>query len=129
MLFLYWSVDSTRDNHKQADGKYHFTQDFINGILSHYFRTGSFTFDITQCRNYDASDGTAVIENVSGFGGGPDLRIADVQVLGGSTVQVTADFYNANPFFDNKTAGRESVKPGSGRQSINLSRTSGIAIH
>ena len=81
MLFLYWSVDSTRDNYKQADGKYHFTQDFINGILSHYFRTGSFTFDITQCRNYDASEGTAVIENVSGFGGGPDLRIADVQVL------------------------------------------------
>ena len=69
MLFLYWSVDSTRDNYKQADGKYHFTQDFINGILSHYFRTGSFTFDITQCRNYDASEGTAVIENVSGFGG------------------------------------------------------------
>ena len=101
MLFLYWSVDSTRDNYKQADGKYHFTQDFINGILSHYFRTGSFTFDITQCGNYDASDGTAVIENVSGFGGGPDLRIADVQVLEGSTVQVTADFYNANPFFDN----------------------------
>lgn len=101
MLFLYWSVDSTRDNYKQADGKYHFTQDFINGILSHYFRTGSFTFDITQCRNYDASDGTAVIENVSGFGGDRDLRIADVQVLGGSTVQVTADFYNADPFFDN----------------------------
>lgn len=101
MLFLYWSVDSTRDNYKQADGKYHFTQDFINGILSHYFRTGSFTFDITQCRNYDASEGTAVIENVSGFGGGPDLRIADVQVLEGSTVQVTADFYNADPFFDN----------------------------
>lgn len=101
MLFLYWSVDSTRDNYKQADGKYHFTQDFINGILSHYFRTGSFTFDITQCRNYDASEGTAVIENVSGFGGDRDLRIADVQVLGGSTVQVTADFYNANPFFDN----------------------------
>lgn len=25
MLFLYWSVDSTRDNYKQADGKYHFT--------------------------------------------------------------------------------------------------------
>ena len=100
MLFLYWSVDSTRDNYKQADGKYHFTQDFINGILSHYFRTGSFTFDITQCRNYDASEGTAVIENVSGFGGGPDLRIADVQVLEGSTVQVTADFYNANPFLD-----------------------------
>ena len=100
MLFLYWSVDSTRDNYKQADGKYHFTQDFINGILSHYFRTGSFTFDITQCRNYDASEGTAVIENVSGFGGGPDLRIADVQVLGGSTVQVTADFYNADPFLD-----------------------------
>ena len=24
-----------------------------------------------------------------------------MQVLGGSTVQVTADFYNANPFFDN----------------------------
>lgn len=101
MLFLLWSADSTRDNYIQADGKYHFTQDFINGILSHYFRTGSFTFDITQCRNYDASEGTAVIENVSGFGGGPDLRIADVQVLGGSTVQVTADFYNANPFFDN----------------------------
>lgn len=101
MLFLLWSADSTRDNYIQADGKYHFTQDFINGILSHHFRTGSFTFDITQCRNYNASDGTAVIENVSGFGGGPDLRIADVQVLEGSTVQVTADFYNANPFFDN----------------------------
>ena len=102
MLFLHWSSDYTytRDNYKQADGKYHFTQDFINGILSHYFRTGSFTFDITQCRNYDASEGTAVIENVSGFGGGPDLRIADVQVLEGSTVQVTADFYNANPFLD-----------------------------
>ena len=38
---------------------------------------------------------------MSGFGGGPDLRIADVQVLEGSTVQVTADFYNADPFFDN----------------------------
>ena len=101
MLFLYWSVDSTRDNYKQADGKYHFTQDFINGILSHYFRTGSFTFDITQCGNYDASDGTAVIENVSGFGGDRDLRIADVQVLEGSTVQVTADFYNTNPFYNN----------------------------
>lgn len=101
MLFLLWSADSTRDNYIQADGKYHFTQDFINGILSHHFRTGSFTFDITQCRNYNASDGTAVIENVSGFGGGPDLRIADVQVLESSTVQVTADFYNANPFFDN----------------------------
>ena len=101
MLFLYWSVDSTRDNYKQADGKYHFTQDFINDILSQHFGTGCFLFDITQCGDYDASDGTAVIENVSGFGGGPDLRIADVQVLGGSTVQVTADFYNANPFFDN----------------------------
>ena len=101
MLFLSWSADSTRDNYRQADGKYHFTQDFINGILSNHFRTGSFTFDITQCGNYDASDGTAVIENVSGFGGDRDLRIADVQVLGGSTVQVTADFYNANPFFDN----------------------------
>ena len=101
MLFLLWSADSTRDNYIQADGKYHFTQDFIIGILSHHFRTGSFTFDITQCGNYNASDGTAVIENVSGFGGGPDLRIADVQVLEGSTVQVTADFYNANPFFDN----------------------------
>lgn len=101
MLFLFWSADSTRDDYIQADGKYHFTQDFINDILSQHFGTGCFLFDITQCGDYDASDGTAVIENVSGFGGGPDLRIADVQVLEGSTVQVTADFYNANPFFDN----------------------------
>lgn len=103
MLFLYWSSDYTymRDNYKQADGKYHFTESFVNGVLRNHFGDGSFTFDITQCRNYDASDGTAVIENVSGFGGGPDLRIADVQVLEGSTVQVTADFYNADPFFDN----------------------------
>ena len=101
MLFLFWSADSTRDNYIQADGKYHFTQDFINDILSQHFGTGCFLFDITQCGDYDASDGTAVIENVSGFGGDRDLRIADVQVLGGSTVQVTADFYNANPFFDN----------------------------
>ena len=101
MLFLFWSADSTRDDYIQADGKYHFTQDFINDILSQHFGTGCFLFDITQCGDYDASDGTAVIENVSGFGGDRDLRIADVQVLGGSTVQVTADFYNANPFFDN----------------------------
>ena len=102
MLFLYWSSDYTytRDNYKQADGKYHFTESFVNSVLRYHFRDGSFTFDITQCGNYDASDGTAVIENVSGFGGGPDLRIADVQVLGGSTVQVTADFYNADPFLD-----------------------------
>ncbi|MFR7745584.1 MAG: hypothetical protein ACLU3I_21945 [Acutalibacteraceae bacterium] len=97
----YWSVDSTRDNYKQADGKYHFTQDFINGILSHYFRTGSFTFDITQCRNYDASEGTAVIENVSGFGGRPgSAHCGYCRCWKDSTVQVTADFYNANPFFD-----------------------------
>lgn len=103
MLFLYWSSDYTytRDNYKQADGKYHFTESFVNGVLRNHFGDGSFTFDITQCRNYDASDGTAVIENVSGFGGDRDLRIADVQVLEGSTVQVTADFYNADPFFDN----------------------------
>ena len=102
MLFLYWSSDYryTRDNYKQADGKYHFTESFVNGVLRYHFRDGSFTFDITQCGCYDASDGTAVIENVSGFGGGPDLRIADVQVLEGSTVQVTADFYNADPFLD-----------------------------
>ena len=102
MLFLYWSADYTytRDNYKQADGKYHFTESFVNGVLRDHFGDGRFTFDITQCGNYDASDGTAVIENVSGFGGGPDLRIADVQVLEGSTVQVTADFYNANPFLD-----------------------------
>ena len=102
MLFLYWSSDYTytRDNYKQADGKYHFTESFVNSVLRYHFRDGSFTFDITQCGNYDASDGTAVIENVSGFGGGPDLRIADVQVLEGSTVQVTADFYNADPFLD-----------------------------
>ena len=103
MLFLYWSSDYTytRDNYKQADGKYHFTESFVNSVLRNHFGDGSFTFDITQCRNYDASDGTAVIENVSGFGGDRDLRIADVQVLEGSTVQVTADFYNADPFFDN----------------------------
>ena len=102
MLFLYWSdYTYTRDNYKQADGKYHFTESFVNSVLRYHFRDGSFTFDITQCGNYDASDGTAVIENVSGFGGDRDLRIADVQVLGGSTVQVTADFYNADPFFDN----------------------------
>ncbi len=103
LLFLYWSSDYTytRDNYKQADGKYHFTESFVNSVLRYHFRDGSFTFDITQCGNYDASDGTAVIENVSGFGGDRDLRIADVQVLGGSTVQVTADFYNADPFFDN----------------------------
>ena len=103
MLFLHWSSDYTytRDNYKQADGKYHFTESFVNGVLRYHFRDGSFTFDITQCGCYDASDGTAVIENVSGFGGDRDLRIADVQVLGGSTVQVTADFYNADPFFDN----------------------------
>lgn len=103
MLFLHWSSDYTytRDNYKQADGKYHFTESFVNSVLRYHFRDGSFTFDITQCGNYDASDGTAVIENVSGFGGDRDLRIADVQVLGGSTVQVTADFYNADPFFDN----------------------------
>jgi len=101
MLFLYWSdYTYTRDNYKQADGKYHFTESFVNSVLRYHFRDGSFTFDITQCGNYDVSDGTAVIENVSGFGGGPDLRIADVQVLGGSTVQVTADFYNADPFLD-----------------------------
>ena len=102
LLFLYWSSDYTytRDNYKQADGKYHFTESFVNSVLRYHFRDGSFTFDITQCGNYDASDGTAVIENVSGFGGGPDLRIADVQVLEGSTVQVTADFYNADPFLD-----------------------------
>ena len=102
MLFLHWSSDYTytRDNYKQADGKYHFTESFVNSVLRYHFRDGSFTFDITQCGNYDASDGTAVIENVSGFGGGPDLRIADVQVLEGSTVQVTADFYNADPFLD-----------------------------
>lgn len=102
MLFLYWSSDYTytRDNYKQADGKYHFTESFVNSVLRYHFRDGSFTFDITQCGNYDASDGTAVIENVSGFGGDRDLRIADVQVLGGSTVQVTADFYNADPFLD-----------------------------
>lgn len=103
MLFLHWSSDYTytRDNYKQADGKYHFTESFVNSVLRYHFRDGSFTFDITQCGNYDASDGTAVIENVSGFGGDRDLRIADVQVLEGSTVQVTADFYNADPFFDN----------------------------
>ena len=103
MLFLHWSSDYTytRDNYKQADGKYHFTESFVNSVLRYHFRDGSFTFDITQCGCYDASDGTAVIENVSGFGGDRDLRIADVQVLGGSTVQVTADFYNADPFFDN----------------------------
>ena len=103
MLFLYWSSDYTytRDNYKQADGKYHFTESFVNSVLRYHFRDGSFTFDITQCGNYDASDGTAVIENVSGFGGDRDLRIADVQVLEGSTVQVTAVFYNADPFFDN----------------------------
>lgn len=103
MLFLHWSSDYTytRDNYKQADGKYHFTESFVNSVLRYHFRDGSFTFDITQCGNHDASDGTAVIENVSGFGGDRDLRIADVQVLGGSTVQVTADFYNAAPFFDN----------------------------
>lgn len=102
LLFLYWSSDYTytRDNYKQADGKYHFTGSFVNSVLRYHFRDGSFTFDITQCGNYDASDGTAVIENVSGFGGDRDLRIADVQVLGGSTVQVTADFYNADPFLD-----------------------------
>lgn len=102
MLFLLWSSDYryTRDNYKQADGKYHFTESFVNSVLRYHFRDGSFTFDITQCGNYDASDGTAVIENVSGFGGDRDLRIADVQVLGGSTVQVTADFYNADPFLD-----------------------------
>ena len=102
LLFLYWSSDYTytRDNYKQADGKYHFTESFVNSVLRYHFRDGSFTFDITQCGCYDASDGTAVIENVSGFGGGPDLRIADVQVLDGSTVQVTADFYNADPFLD-----------------------------
>ena len=102
MLFLHWSSDYTytRDNYKQADGKYHFTESFVNSVLRYHFRDGSFTFDITQCGNYDASDGTAVIENVSGFGGDRDLRIADVQVLGGSTVQVTADFYNADPFLD-----------------------------
>lgn len=102
MLFLYWSADYTytRDNYKQADGKYHFTESFVNGVLRYHFRDGSFTFDITQCGNYDASDGTAVIENVSGFGGDRDLRIADVQVLEGSTVQVTADFYNADPFLN-----------------------------
>lgn len=103
MLFLHWSSDYTytRDNYKQADGKYHFTESFVNSVLRYHFGDGSFTFDITQCGCYDASDGTAVIENVSGFGGDRDLRIADVQVLGGSTVQVTADFYNADPFFDN----------------------------
>ena len=102
MLFLHWSSDYTytRDNYKPADGKYHFTESFVNSVLRYHFRDGSFTFDITQCGNYDASDGTAVIENVSGFGGDRDLRIADVQVLGGSTVQVTADFYNADPFLD-----------------------------
>lgn len=102
MLFLHWSSDYTytRDNYKQADGKYHFTESFVNSVLRYHFCDGSFTFDITQCGNYDASDGTAVIENVSGFGGDRDLRIADVQVLGGSTVQVTADFYNADPFLD-----------------------------
>ena len=102
MLFLYWSdYTYTRDNYKQADGKYHFTESFVNSVLRYHFRDGSFTFDITQCGNYDASDGTAVIENVSGFGGDRDLRIVDVQVLEGSIVQVTADFYNADPFFDN----------------------------
>ena len=103
MLFLHWSSDYTytRDNYKQADGKYHFTESFVNGVLRNHFGDGSFTFDITQCGCYDALDGTAVIENVSGFGGDRDLRIADVQVLEGSTVQVTADFYNADPFFDN----------------------------
>lgn len=102
MLFLHWSSDYTytRDNYKQADGKYHFTESFVNGVLRNHFGDGSFTFDITQCGCYDASDGTAVIENVSGFGGDRDLRIADVQVLGGSAVQVTADFYNADPFLD-----------------------------
>lgn len=102
MLFLHWSSDYTytRDNYKQADGKYHFTESFVNGVLRNHFGDGSFTFDITQCGCYDASDGTAVIENVSGFGGDRDLRIADVQVLEGSTVQVTADFYNADPFLD-----------------------------
>ena len=100
MLFLLWSADSTRDNYLQADGRYHFSQDFISGILSQHFRPGSFRFDITQCADYDAADGTAIIENVSGFGGWRDLRIADVQILEGSTVQVTADFYNSDPFFD-----------------------------
>ena len=100
MLFLYWAADYTRDNYKQADGKYHIPEHSINATLSQHFRAGSFTFDITQCGDYDPSDGTAVIENVSGFGGDRDLRIADVQVLEGSTVQVTADFYNADPFLN-----------------------------
>ena len=100
MLFLLWSADSTRDHYIQADGKYHFTQDFINGILSQHLGAGCFLFDITQCGHYDASDGTAVVENVSGFGGDRNLRIVDVQVLESGTVQVTADFYNADPFMN-----------------------------
>ena len=72
----------------------------MNSVLRYHFRDGSFTFDITQCGNYDASDGTAVIENVSGFGGGRDLRIADVQVLGAAPYRSRQIFYNADPFLD-----------------------------
>ena len=99
-LFLLWSSNAARDIYRQADGKYHFSADFINGILSGHFRTGSFHFDITQCGSYEPADGTAVIELASGFGGDREMEIADVRQLAGATVQITADFYHSDPFFD-----------------------------
>ena len=78
--------------YNEAEQKYFISTRHITAVLDRYFK--DYSFDITQCSQYDATFDGIVTSTVSGFGGNRFMKILNVsQKEGTLEVRFDADFY------------------------------------
>ncbi len=78
--------------YNEAEQKYFISTRHITAVLDRYFK--DYSFDITQCSQYDATFDGIVTSTVSGFGGNRFMKILNVSPKEGTLeVRFDADFY------------------------------------
>jgi len=78
--------------YNEAEQKYFISTRHITAVLDRYFK--DYSFDITQCSQYDATFDGIVTSTVSGFGGNRFMKILNVSPKEGTfEVRFDADFY------------------------------------
>ena len=78
--------------YNEAEQKYFISTRHITAVLDRYFK--DYSFDITQCSQYDATFDGIVTSMVSGFGGNRFMKILNVSPKEGTLeVRFDADFY------------------------------------
>ena len=95
-LFLVWTDYSILEQYYDTQtGLFSFPQELIISSLD--ARLENYTFDITQCDNYNPMTGQIVVQTASGFGGDRAAQLSST-TFSGDTAILTVDFYDNYEF-------------------------------